>query len=327
MRFFASLKVPRAVTIIGTLLIAFFCGHLMQNVLANSSDVATTGTAPNAAPILEDEETLPELPVPPAATLLPIRLEQPVRRVGGEPSKLSFELPLDEATGRQINDPCSAVATAEPRTAGRFLLTLDAPCSVGKVVRVEQADLTLSFRLSTEGTLAAELPAFEHFAEIAVFWPNEGQTKLSVEVPGATDLYRAVLAFDAAPLLGLHALEFGAVSGERGHVHAGSPKTPDRAARGAGGYLMSLGDGSGAVAEVYTFPRNDAQARGVVRILAQGEVSEETCGRQISARALQSDPLGGLLASTVSVTMPPCDTIGQIVELKNLFRDLRLARR
>ena len=69
----------RAFTAIAVLLIAFGSGHVMQTVLVDEEGHAATGEAPNAAPILKDESRTPPLPVPPAATLVPIRLETPPR--------------------------------------------------------------------------------------------------------------------------------------------------------------------------------------------------------------------------------------------------------
>ena len=74
----------RVITALIVLLIAFGTGHVMQTVLADREGVAATGDAPEAAPILKDGGRTPKLPVPPAATLVPIVLKTPppLRRPG-----------------------------------------------------------------------------------------------------------------------------------------------------------------------------------------------------------------------------------------------------
>ena len=81
---FVSIDRRRAATALIALVIAFGSGHLMQTVLADDPGVAATGDMPDAAPILKNEGRTPPLPVPPAATLVPIVLKTPppLRRPG-----------------------------------------------------------------------------------------------------------------------------------------------------------------------------------------------------------------------------------------------------
>ncbi len=78
----------RVITAVIALLIALGTGHFMQTILVDPDGVAATDGAPEAAPILEDESKTPALPVPPAATLVPIVLETPPRLRRPGPSLL-----------------------------------------------------------------------------------------------------------------------------------------------------------------------------------------------------------------------------------------------
>ena len=52
MGFLGSLDIRRAVMIVGTLLIAFGVGHVMQSTVGRDQDMATVGDEPDAAPLL-----------------------------------------------------------------------------------------------------------------------------------------------------------------------------------------------------------------------------------------------------------------------------------
>ena len=327
MSLFASLNWRRALMIVGTLLIAFGSGHVMQTVAAKNTPVVSTGVEIDAAPLIRRTGEPPELPVPPAATLTPILQAPPNSRdrmTRDQPVPL---LPRDEARLVPQGAPCRAELVTKAKPAGIIGLTMSAPCWPSSPIEIRHSGLSITETLDAQGRLSIDLPALSALARVEVAYPDNTFGHVALELPEVEALYRVALAWDGAQILTLHALELGAIYGERGHIHSAHRGTPDRTIRGVGGFLTRLGDGTGSVAEIYTYPREDARSRGVVRLSAEAEVTSETCGRVAEARAIQTDALGGLQSSEVLLSMPDCEALGEIVLLKNLFRDLRLAER
>ena len=327
MSLFASLNWRRALMIVGTLLIAFGSGHVMQSVSTKNTSVANTGLAPDAAPLIRRADGPPELPVPPAATLTPILGTPPNLRDRMTRDRPTPLFPRDEARLVPQGAPCRAELATLEKPAGMIGLTITAPCWPSSPVQIRHSGLEISETLDAQGRLSVDLPALSANARIEVAYPDNTFGHAALELPEVETLYRVALAWEGAQILTLHALELGAIYGERGHIYAGHPGTPDRVIRGVGGFMTRLGDGTGGVAEIYTYPREDVRTRGVVRLSAEAEVTSETCGQAAQARAIQTDALGGLQSSEVLLSMPDCEALGEIVLLKNLFRDLRLAVR
>ena len=114
----------------------------------------------------------------------------------------------------------------------------------------------------------------------------------------------------------LHAFEKGAGYGQPGDVWSGAPVSPD------GGYLVSLGDPGldiPMLAEVYTFP-TDIPAD----LTIEATVTETTCGRELLGEVLQAQA-GKVTVNELTLAMPDCDALGDILVLKNPGRDTTLA--
>ena len=134
MKGLASLNWRRVVLIVGTLLVAFGSGHVMQTILVEPSDVATTGDAPDAAPVLRNSEEPPELPVPPAATLTPI-LHSPVSPRGRIADDLPLpKLPVDREVRIEFQQSCETLVDARPGSGGLLLVDVYAPCLAGTTI-------------------------------------------------------------------------------------------------------------------------------------------------------------------------------------------------
>jgi hypothetical protein len=326
MGFLASLDRRRVLTAIIALVLAFGSGHLMQTVLRDDNSVATFGDQPDAAPVLRRNETQRPLPTPPAATLTPILERPPVlpgRAAEGRQGPIRF---YDDASLSPFGLPCEPVMTVDVRKAAMLEIALSAPCNPGARITIRHGDLSISAKADGYGRLAVRLPAF---SDPAVITAEFGGVALKSEVaaPEATGFSRVVLAWEGQQVFQLHAFEFGANPGESGHIWRDRPKSVARALRGSGGFLVRVGDGSGSSAEIYSFPAGLSPLQGVVRLIAQGEVTEETCGRLVRASTFQSGPLGRILASDLAFAMPGCDALGEIVVLNNLMQDMRLAGR
>ncbi len=220
---------------------------------------------------------------------------------------------------------CETTQSVEAGIAGMLSVMVSAPCAPDGKITVSQGPLKADWKLDGTGTRHLSFAAIAPDHPLLIEWPNGKVTEHAVPETLGLPPYRTVLNWKGAKFLSLNAQEFGATTGTLGHIHASQTASPERAARGAGGFLMVLGDGSGHTAEVYTFPADQIQTQGVVRLTVSAPITLRTCGRQAVANAYQSDPFGGYRTSQVNVTLPECDAIGQTLVLKNLFRDLRLA--
>jgi hypothetical protein len=90
---------------------------------------------------------------------------------------------------------------------------------------------------------------------------------------------------------------------------------------------MQLGDGDGAMAEIYSFPVDRPGSSGVVRLDVEAEVTDANCGREIKAEALQPGVSDSFVRTKIAMVMPDCGRTGEILRLQNLLRDMRLAER
>ena len=320
MGFLATLDKRRIATVLVVLLIAFLTGHVMQTVLADKEPVAAINGGPDAAPVLRSNEDPKPLPTPPAATLMPILERPPLlpRRVQ-EPMRIWRDAKMAEPD-------CTASATAQPSPAATVTLRIDAPCHKGATVRVRQGQIVADAYTNAQGKLTMRMPAL---SETVAFEVELGDKLIRTiaKVPEAPNFQHVALLWTGKQALRLHAYEFGALKNQFGHVWSGAPKSPIRASRGSGGFLLRLGDGTGASAEIYSFPAGQAPTRGIIRLIVEAQVTKENCGHVIQATALQSGALGHLSPTDVEYSMPGCDSIGRIVRLQNLLQDMRLAER
>lgn len=322
MEFFASLDRRRVITAVVVLLIALGSGHLMQTVLSEETPVATRGENPDAAPTLKSSDAPKALPLPPAATLMPILERPPVLPDRVHPDQLEQHTQVAPAGS---GDPCASRLSLQARPAALVEVVASYPCSADTVARVAHGGLVFQSRIGPDGVLRTTLPAMAAEAVVTVVADNHA-VSASVEVPDAGDFDRVALVWSGARIFSMHAFEFGADRSQFGHVWAGAPKRPDRAARGSGGFLMTLGDGSDATAEVYTFPVGLSPMRGVVRLLVEADVTEKNCGRLATAKTLQTGALG-VTSTDVELSLPDCSAVGETVRLQNLLQDMRLAGR
>ncbi len=317
MSFFSTLDKRRAATIVGVLLIAFLSGHLMQNVLINSTPVASITAAPDAAPVLKSLEERRPLPTPPAATLMPI-LDQPVilpRRV---------EEPNDGE--RYANAGCAPKLFTTKAPAAMITLSLRAPCHPVRLVGIEQGSFAASAYTDENGRMTVKLPALETNVAIKIT-VDEVELNTSMTVPEAENFQHVALMWTGPQMLQLNAFEFGAGRNEIGHVWSGAPKSPKRASRGSGGYMTWLVTDDGPSAEIYSLPSGQSPLRGVVRLVVEARVTAANCGRVVRAKALQPTAFRRLSETDVEVALPDCDRQGDVVLLQNLLRDMRLAAR
>ena len=312
MTIFKSLKWRRWGTALATLALAFTSGYVMQNRLSDRAPVESTQLAA-FGPATDQPKALPSQPT---ATRL-LTLDRP---------PVLADRVDEPLTGKEADPGCAPTLSVSAAPAATLRITLTAPCHGDTRVFVQQGDMAASFQTGGDGVLNMRVPALTTNPVIQAAIAGK-QLSATVEIPDAGDFQHVALQWSGRQALRINAYEFGAQKSQFGHVWSGAPKSPSRASRGSGGFLTKLGDGRGKSAEIYSFPVGQASSRGVVRLVVEAEVTKQNCGQKIQATALQTSPLGHLSPTEISLTMPDCDQVGEIVRLQNLLQDMRLASR
>lgn len=327
MVFLATPVTRRVLTALTALLVAFGAGHLMQSILVERTPLATVEDIPDAAQILRSNQPPETLPTPPAATLTPILASPPIMQGrAGDGNEASLPQLWQEARLSPFGFSCDPELSLSLREAAMIDIRLFAPCDPEAAVTLTQADLSIGLRTDAYGRAATTMPALSDVVAV-VLETGRRSAQATTLASEARAFARVVLVWEGPRVFGMHAFEFGAKPGESGHIWNGAPKTAARATRGTGGFMVEMGDGSGKSAQVYTFPTGHSPLRGVVELIVQADITETTCGQMARATALQTGPLGGMTETDVRVTLPDCNSVGDILELKNLLQDMRLAER
>lgn len=287
-----------------TMVLAFASGHVTQTVWGRNTTEPTYIASPEPGPI----------PVAPRAANAKLK----------RPPVMADR--VAHAASEVEDQSCRPKLSIAPAPAATLHVELIAPCHGLARAHVTQGQITASMATDEEGLMRLRLPALTSapLVEVAI-----AGIKLAAhtKVPDADAYQHVALQWFGTQTLGINAYEFGAQQSQFGHVWAGAPKSPARATRGSGGFLTRLGDGLGKTAEIYSFPAGSASARGVIRLVAEAEVTRENCGRRVTATALQSSVTSTLRPTEVAMTMPACSEVGETISLQNLFQDMRLARR
>ncbi len=329
----------RLVTAGLTFAVALGTGFLVQygDAVASRWGVEAPVAGPNARESL-DEIAL----VPVSATLAtPSTLSTPVVNAPIKTSASLGDIPTEEITPQFIPVPapveeaealvdCTMNLAAAAKTLAMVELTLSAPCHAEQVLAVHHDNLMFSAMTDAAGDLTVVVPALSSDAFfIAAFDGGEGAIA-QTDVPDFVNYDRAVLLWQGDMGVELHALEFGASYGEDGHRWSQSRGDVAGVATGMSGMMTKLGDSSvllPLMAEVYTFPSGYTSQDGDIALSVEAAVMTENCGQPVSAQTIQIRPTEDALVSTLFMTMPSCEGIGEYVLLKNVLEDLTLAAR
>ena len=259
-----------------------------------------------------------------------------------EPDPESVEDTVLAAVSDPLGVPTSAgAAPAEPEMAtcaidvqgiskpGALLeISVAAPCNSGEAVGFEHAGLKFSEQLGPDGSLIVEVPAMTGSARVGLNFADGTDKDVQISVPDFDAFDRIAVIWQGATGLQLHALEGGSDYGETGHVWADTPGTPDAAITETGGFLSVLGSTAGGyAADVYTYPEA-LMRRGVEpEVSIEAQVMETTCGGEIKGQILRTNPGRAPNIEPLTMAVPGCDAVGQILVMRNLPVELKLARR
>ena len=290
-------------------------------------------TAPEASEPVTANVQDASLPPPPADALMPAPLPQVGADLQNRMSEVLTEASTEEALTteperNQFGLTCGAILTASAKEMAMISLALTAPCRGDQSITVAHAGMTFSGKINHLGTYTAEIPALLSEADFVVTFEDGAEAVAYADVPMADEVERVVLQYQGASGLQIHALEFGADYDEDGHVWMGAARDPETAARVGGGYMTVLGltdQIDPLIAEIYTYPTNQDNREGVVRLNIEAEVTALNCETEATGQTIQSDASGLGTPVDLTVAMPDCTAIGEYLVLKNLLRDLKIA--
>ena len=319
--------------VVAIMSVALGAGHLVQNVLITPVKLAS---AP--ADLLPVDITLlaawPDVGLPdviPVAFVLPTpsfaaTATDDAASIFTPPDDpiLQAELGTNPPVRTILAGKCAMTFDLVAEPAAMIGLTLAAPCRANERVVLRHDGLAVTGKTSGTGALFVSLPALSSTATVTVRFRDDQSVAATVTIPDAADVRRFGVQWMGDDAFQLHAFEDGVDYGEPGHVSAADPQLPLAGQALSGGFLSVLGNDQvefPMLAEVYTYP---VTSTAPVRIVVEAAVTKGTCAREILGETLAGT--GGITTMTeLTLAMPDCSAVGDILVLKNLDPDLKIA--
>ncbi|PJI85810.1 hypothetical protein BC777_2157 [Yoonia maricola] len=223
---------------------------------------------------------------------------------------------------------CEATLSAAREPAAMVALSLSAPCAENQAFAVSHSGMRVASNTDSDGNATVRIPALMTDAEFKVTFNNVLQASTKIFVPELRQYDRAVLQWETADNMRLHALENGAQIGDPGHVWSASLHSPQDTREGKNGFVVYVGDADAEIpyqAEVYTFPEGQMNRDGGVDLRVGVTVSPQNCGREIDATTIQTNAGQTLVSTQIVALIPPCSYIGEVVFFGDKFSDLTIA--
>lgn len=294
------------------LFVALAAGHLAQNLAASRHEKAQAAAAEPKK--IEKVSAGPQTaPAPTAAQveLAALTVEMPklppLTRLPGLPTLTQPATP--DCT------PHLAL-TAAPR--GMIALTLGAACAAGQRVVLRHAGLAVAESLDAGGQLALDLPALDAAGEVSVLFADASSTTAHATLSDTPLPRRFAVQWMAEDSFQLRAVEGGQSYGDPANVSTEAPVSAH------GGYLVTLGDPTldlPMLAQIYTWPADPALTADPV---IEAVVTSATCDRTLLGETIQSQD-GKATVTGLTLAMPGCDALGDILVLNNLAGNVTLA--
>lgn len=321
------MNVQRKLTlVVATGAMAFGAGHFVQNraadrmalaaplVVSGIEPLAAGPDAPILAPIVPVTTSVASMP---ALFAAPAVLPPPVIQAAADPMKAPLEEPVVSADPEAAVLDCLRQLNLMVQPGAMIGLTLLAPCNPNERIVLRHAGLAVTGQTSPSGAFFATLPALTAVSDVQVVFGSGDIASASIDMPEATKLHRFGVQWQADDAFQLNAFEDGADYDQPGHISAAFTGTPSD-----GAFLTILGDSTTdtpLLAEVYTYGA-DAKAD----IVVEAAVTAGTCGREILGETISAAD-GSVEITDLTLAMPDCDAIGDILVLKNPEQDMTLA--
>lgn len=199
-----------------------------------------------------------------------------------------------------------------------------APCRPNERVVLRHGGLAITAKTSATGALFLALPALDQDGVVKVQFADGETAEAQLELAELNGFRRFAVQWVADDAFQLHAFEGATDYGASDHIWAKNPHQPMPDKAEAGGFLTQLGDDQvdlPMLAEVYTYP---ASAEIPVQLVVEAAVTTRSCGRELLGETLTS--MGGAVVVTdLTLAMPDCGAIGDILVLKNPAPDMKIA--
>ena len=237
-------------------------------------------------------------------------------------------LPEPDFPDPAVTPACEITAEARPIAAAMVNLRMKASCLPGERITVHHNGMIFTETTSDTGMLDIDVPALNEEAVFIIAFSNGDGAVAQTKVEELSDFDRVVLQWKGQTGFQIHAREFGADYGAKGHIWADAPGDVADVVIGNGGLITELGDRNVAdalVAEVYSFPKASTTLTGEVALSVETEVSQLNCGVEIEAQSLEVNGNGQIKTQNLTLSVPECDAIGNFLVLNNLLQDLKVA--
>ena len=217
---------------------------------------------------------------------------------------------------------CTTRFDLMPEAEAQVGLTLVATCYPNSRVEIHHGALTFAVMTDATGHAAMVIPALEANARFALILPGGKTLVKTVPVMGMERIRRVAIHWTGDAEIDLHAFEFGASEGDRGHIWEGQQGQVTT------GSLVTLGDrdaGQAHRAEIYTLPAETDQT-GVIDFMLAAYPAKTNCGQSQVVRTVQSQNGRIVGASGIQLKLPACGAAPASIVLKNAIRDMIIAR-
>jgi hypothetical protein len=308
-------RMRKLTLVFGTVGIAVGAGHIVQERQA-SADIAAAALAAETMPVAIEQvsagpenvpeattastASLPETPLLPASQPVTVTAEPPdeptplVVASVTPPSDPTPVIPPAPVISAPLVDACAASLDLSAMPDATIGVTLSAPCATSTRVVLRHEGLAVAFRTLPSGKLIATLPALSVNAQVSARLPGGAVVTGTITVPEAATVRRIAVQWQADDAFQLIA---------------------------SNGSVTKLGDpGVNLPMRAVVF----TQAPGIPAPSFEAEVTAKTCGRDLAAEMMVQD--GQVVTfSDLTLAMPECDAVGDIVVLNNLLPDMTLA--
>ena len=293
---------------IGLTASSLFQDKVAPPALAAAEPVAVQPVAPAPAPVAPAKPFAP--PVTTAKPAAP--LATPLFADGPAPAP-------DQA---QAADDCLPTLDLVPEPDAMIGVTIVAPCHPGERIVLAHEGLTITLASTATGSVFTSIPALVSMGKVTARWADGTETTAIIDIPEAADVNRFAVQFPASDPLSLNAYAEGAEFGGPGHIR---PVALSDLPPGApmGGTILALGSADvdlPLLAHVYTYSGRERRS-----LTIEAEVTEATCDRELLGETIESRN-GRTAVQDLTLTMPPCDAIGEFLILNITPEDLTLAR-
>ena len=204
-----------------------------------------------------------------------------------------------------LQKSCDIVAATAPDSTGSVMMQVVSECRPEMPFTVSQSGMTFSAATDLSGTAMFSMPALTAEATFFITFEDGKSLAVSTYVPAADNYNRIVFQWEGHP--GEYLI------GDANDVRL------DR-------YGTDIGE-IPRFAEVYSFPSNADIADGLNRINVVAEVTEYNCEQDLIAESFSVFPGVDLMFKDIRITLPDCQQVGELIELKKVLGEQTIATR